>query len=236
MKKISAIFKNELRLYFYSWLGWSAFLIINIIASMGYLFGSVSYGNFQYFFSLLEMPFAWGILIIGARSLAKDKEQGLFSLFFTSPISLRDILLAKFLALAFFFTMMAMSLFFYVFLSMIFFNISLMTVLSGFVGLLCVIVLFSAFAIFASSCADNTLISIVIGFGLWMVVYLLGSLGNMLDPNLPMTTIIKEISYTYHFNNISSGVFSFVDLFYFVAVPIITLNFTESKILKQVAC
>ncbi len=203
---------------------------------MGYLFGAVSYGNFQYFFSLLEMPFAWGILIIGSRSLAKDKEQGLFSLFFTSPISLRDILIAKFLALVVFFSMMAITLFFYIFVSMSFFNISLMTVLSGFTGLFCVIILFSALAIFASSCADNTLISIVIGFGLWMMIYLFGSLGNMLDPNLPITTFIKEISYTHHFNNISSGVFSFADLFYFIAVPIITLGFTESKILKQVAC
>ncbi|MGL5955860.1 MAG: ABC transporter permease [Brevinema sp.] len=235
MKRVLAVFKNELRLYYYSWLGWSAFLVINIIASMGYLFGAVSFGNFQHFFSLLEMPFAWAILIVGSRSLARDKEQGLFSLFFTSPISLKEVLFAKFSALAAFFLIIATSLLFYVLLSSIFFKISWMTVLSGFTGLFCIIILFSVFSIFASSCADNTLISIVIGFGLWMLVYLLGSLGNALDPNLPITTIIREISYRYHFNNISSGVFSLSDIFYFFSVTIIMLKITESKILSQTA-
>ncbi|MGL4676672.1 MAG: hypothetical protein ACRCWI_03285 [Brevinema sp.] len=235
MKRILAIFKNELRLYFYSWLGWSAFLVINIIASMGYLFGSVSYGNFQHFFNLLEMPFTWAILIVGSRSLAKDKEQGLFSLFFTSPISLKEILLAKFSALMVFFSLIGVSLLFYALLSSIFFKISWMTVLSGFTGLLCIIALFSAFSIFSSSCTDNTLISIVIGFGLWMLTYLLGSLGNMLDPNLPITTIIREVSYRYHFYGISSGVFSLSDIFYFLSVPIFMLKITESKILSQTA-
>lgn len=235
MKKIQAIFKNELKLYCYSWLGWTAFLLINIIAALGYLFGAVSYGNFQYFFSLLEMPFAWAILIVGSRSLAKDKEQGMFSLFFTSSIPLKSILWAKILALTTFFTLIAFSLFFYVFVSAIFFNISWMTVLSGSAGLFSVILVFSAISLFASASADNTLISIVIGFGLWMVLYLIGTLGNMLDSNLVITKILQQISYTYHFNMINSGVFSIGNLLYFITVYIFTVNLTESKILKQVA-
>lgn len=235
MKKIQAILKNELKLYGYSWLGWTSFLLINLIAGLGYLFGSVSYGNFQYFFSLLEMPFAWAILIVGSRSLAKDKELGMFSLYFTSPISLNKILLAKFLALTLFFMMIALSLLFYVFLSTMFFNISWMTVFSGMIGLFCVILIFSSISVFASSCADNTLISIVIGFGLWMFVYLIGSLGNAMDPNLVITKILQQISYSYHFKNINSGVFTLGDILYFLIFYIVTLNLTESKILKQVA-
>ena len=235
MKKILPIFKNELRLYSYSWLGLSSLIIINIIAGMGYLLGSVSFGNFQYFFSLLEMPFAWAILIVGSRSLAKDKELGMFSLFFTSPLKLRDILLAKFFALVVFFALCATSLFFYAFLSNIFFNISWMTVWSGYFSLLLVIVIFSSISIFASSCTDNTIIAIVIGFALWMLIYLFGSLGNGLDPNLPLTSLIREISYTYHFKNIGAGVFSLADILYFVCVPVFMLKLTESKILTQIA-
>ncbi|MDK2818809.1 MAG: hypothetical protein KFW21_05105 [Spirochaetota bacterium] len=235
MKNLLPIFKNELRLYSYSWLGLSSLIIINIIAGMGYLLGSVNFGNFQYFFSLLEMPFAWAILIVGSRSLAKDKELGMFSLFFTSPLKLKDILLAKFFALVVFFTICATSLIFYAFLSSIFFKISWMTVLSGYFSLLLAVVVFSSISIFSSSCTDNTLVAIVIGFGLWMFIYLFGSLGNMLDPNLPFTSFIKEISYSYHFKNISSGVFSLADVLYFLCFPIFMLKLTESKILTQIA-
>ena len=159
----------------------------------------------------------------------------MFSLFFTSPLKLRDILLAKFFALVVFFALCATSLFFYAFLSNIFFNISWMTVWSGYVSLLLVTVVFSSISIFASSCTDNTIIAIVIGFALWMFIYLFGSLGNGLDPNLPLTSLIREISYTYHFKNIGAGVFSLADILYFVCVPVFMLKLTESKILTQTA-
>ncbi len=235
MNKIKAIYKNEVRLYYFSWLGWSSFIVINIIAAMGYLFGAVSYGNFQYFFSMLEMPFAWAVLITGARTLAKDKELGMFPFFFTSPVPLRSILAAKYLALFSVFAAAAGSLLFYAVLSSVFFNISMMSVASGLLGLLCVTALFSAIALFASSCADNTLISIVIGFGIWMGLYLIGALGAMIDPKLPIAGIIQNISYTKHYSNIISGVFELSDLVYFVAVPIIMIGFAESRILKQTA-
>lgn len=229
------IIKNELRLYIYSWLGWSALIMINVIAAIGYLFGAVRFGNFQYFFSLLEMPFALSILIVGSRTLAKDKELGMFSLFFTAPLPLSNILWAKFLALVIFFSTMALGLIFYAVVSSLFFTISWATVFTGLVSLLCGIVFFSSLALFASSCAENTLISIVIGFGLWILIYLLGSIGNMMDPNLPWTTLVREISYTAHYQKINSGVFSLGDLMYFVVVTLFMMDITESKILSQVA-
>ena len=232
MSKILAIYKNEVRLYLFSWLGWSSLIIINLIAGMGYLLGSVRFGNFQHFFSLVEMPFAWAIFIAGARALAKDKELGLFTLFFTAPIKLSDVLIAKFLALVSFFFV---GLLFYPILSSLFFSISWMSVLSGFVGLGLLILVFAALALFASSHTDNTMISIVIAFGMWMFLYLLGSFGTMVDPNLPMASFLKEISYSYHFGNLSSGVFSLADIGYFIVVPYFILKLTESKILKQIA-
>ncbi len=235
MNKIKAIFKNELRLYLFSWLGWSSFIIINLIAAMGYLFGAVSFGNFQYFFALLEMPFAWAVLITGARTLAKDKELGMFPLFFTSPVPLRNILAAKYLALFFVFAVMAASMLFYAVLSASFFNISMMSVASGLLGLICITALFSAIALFASACADNTLISIVIGFGLWMALYLVGAMGSMINPNLPISGIIQDISYTKHFNNIITGVFELSDVVYFIIAPVVLIGLAESRILRQTA-
>lgn len=235
MSKILSIYKNELKLYCYSWLGWASLIIINIIGGMGYLLGSVRFGNFQHFFSLVEMPFAWAIFIAGSRSFAKDKELGLFTLFFTAPLNLRDVVLAKYFALVTFFSLGAISLLFYPILSFLFFSISWMTVLSGLVSLLLVILLFSAISLLASSCTDNTLVSIVISFGVWMLLYLLGSFSGMIDPNLPITILLKETSYSYHFNNISSGVFSLSDLCYFIVLPVFILKMTESKILAQIA-
>lgn len=235
MKKIIPIFFNENRLYFYSWLGWAILIIINLIAIIGFLFGTVRYGKFEELFRLLEMPFAWGILIVGTRSLGRDRELGLFTLYFTAPIKLSEFILGKFLSLVAFFTIILFTLLIYPLITSIFFDISWLTVLSGFTGVFFAICFFSAIALFASALSSNALISIVIGFGIWMCLSLLGSLSRIFDPNAGITEILKMISYNYHFNHIISGIFSMDDIIYFTIMSLVLIKLTESQLLIQTA-
>jgi len=235
MKKILPIFLNEGRLYFYSWLGWGFFIIINIIATIGFLFGTVRYGKFEELFRLLEMPFAWGVLIVGTRSLGRDKELGLFPLYFTAPIKLDHFIIAKYLSLITVFVIIALSVMIYPIIASLFFVISWKTVFSGLTGLILIISLFSSVSLLASSFSNNALIAIIIGFGIWMIFSLIGSLANMFDPNMMISGILREVSYASHFNNIISGVFSLEDIIYFITIPIFLLKITESQLLIQTA-
>ncbi|MGL4366984.1 MAG: ABC transporter permease [Brevinemataceae bacterium] len=233
-KNIIPIIENELRLYVFSWMGWISIIIVNIFISIAFL-TVVEFGNFSQFFSLLETPISWAIIIVGARSLSRDKELGMFSLFFTSPISLGTVIVGKFLALSIFFLILAVSLFFYPLMVSFFFPISWLSMFTGFFGLIFLIMFFSALSVFASSFSNNTLISILIGFGIWMVMNVFQSIAAMMDPGSPLINFVNMLSYSYHFRNINIGVFSFDDILYFVIGSVFFIKMSESRILAQIA-
>ncbi|MGL4563178.1 MAG: hypothetical protein ACRCVW_04910 [Brevinema sp.] len=230
-----AIFLNELRLYLFSWLGWMSLLIINIIAAIGMLSGIAQYGLYVQLFYLIEMPLVWSILIIGSRTFSKDRELGLFSLFFTSPIKISELFFSKFLALVVFFSFSLCLIIFYPFMASFFVQITWISIFSSICAILMQIILFSSIALFASSCSSNSLISIVIGFSLWIVLNLLNSAVGYMDPNFLFTEILKNLSYTYHFNNINSGNFSLSDILYYGIGAFFFIKLAESKILSQIA-
>lgn len=232
---MKTVFFNELRLYFYSWLGWSAILILNIIAFLGFNAGAASYGKFNAFFEMMQMPFAWSILIVGARTLAKDRELGLFNLFFTSPITLQQLLLGKFLALYVFFMLIVISLLFYPLITVFFIKISWLSVASGLLALSLVLLLFCGITLFASASAVNSLVAIVIGFGIWIFLALLGPISQGLSSST-FKILIENFAYTAHFDNIISGVFGWDDLLFFIFSSCFFIKLSEAQILSQIAC
>lgn len=231
---MKTIFYNELRLYFYSWLGWSTIIILNVIAFLGFNAGAASYGKFNAFFEMMQMPFAWSILIVGARTLAKDRELGLFNLFFTSPITLIQLLLGKFFALYVFFIIIAVNLLFYPLITAFFIKISWLSIVSGFLALSLVLLLFCGITLFASAAAINSLVAIIIGFGIWIFLALLGPISQGLSIS-PFKMFIENFAYTFHFDNIISGIFGWDDLLFFIFSTYFFIKLSEAQILSQTA-
>ncbi|MGL4394273.1 MAG: ABC transporter permease [Brevinema sp.] len=230
-----AILLNELRLYMFSWMGWIALIILNLIAALGMFSGIAQYGLYIQLFYLIEMPLVWCILIVGSRTLSKDRELGLFSLFFTSPIKIQELFFAKFLGLVVFFSIGLLSIVFYPLAASLFVHISWISILSCILAVFMQIILFSAVALFASSCSANSLIAIVISFGIWIVFNLINSMSGYFDPNFLITKILRNFSYTYHFNNINSGNFSLADILYYVVGALFFIKASEAKVLNQIA-
>lgn len=232
---MKAVFINELRLYGLSWLGWSALLLLNIIAFFGFNAGTASYGKFDALFQMMQMPFAWAVIIVGARTFAKDKELGLYELYFTAPVPLWHIVLAKFGALTLFFALGALNLLIYPLVMSIFVNISWMSVLSGMTALFFSLLLFASLAVLASALSPNVLTAIISGFGLWMILTLLGALVPALPPSSPAKGFLESIAYGVRFNSVASGVFSWGDLIYFTALSLVLLKTAESRVLAQIS-
>ncbi|MGL5255231.1 MAG: ABC transporter permease [Brevinema sp.] len=232
---MKAIFMNELRLYGLSWLGWSVLLLLNITAFLGFNGGAASYGKFEGFFSMLQMPLAWAVIISGARSFARDKELGLYELFFTAPVSLTHIILAKFASLFVFFLIPVLGLLIYPLTASFFINISWMTVISGMFGLILLLSIFCSLAILASSFAQSTLTAIVFGFGIWIVMTLIGSLVPILPAGTLLRSMTEGFSYSLRFNDISNGVFRWDDIIFFIALSLFFLKMSESRVLAQIS-
>ncbi|MGL4387788.1 MAG: ABC transporter permease [Brevinema sp.] len=230
-----AIFTNELRLYLFSWMGWIALLILNLIAAVGMFSGIAQYGLYIQLFYLIEMPLVWCILIVGSRTLSRDRELGVFSLFFTSPIKIQDLFFAKFLGLVFFFTIGLLTISFFPIVASFFVKITWISIFSCMLAVFMQIILFSSIALFSSSCSTNSLIAIVISFSIWISFNLLNSMSGYFDPNFLLTKILKNLSYTYHFNNINSGNFSLADILYYIIGALFFIKLSESKVLSQIA-
>lgn len=232
---MKAVFINELRLYALSWLGWSALLLLNLIAFFAFNAGTASYGKFDPLFLMMQMPFAWAVIIVGARTFAKDKEQGLYELYFTAPVPLWKIVLAKFCALYVFFALAALNLIIYPLAMSIFVNISWMSVLSGMTALLLGLLLFASLAVLASALSPNVLTAIVSGFALWMLFTLLGALVPALPASSPAKAALEGISYGVRFGSITSGVFAWDDILFFFALGLVFLKAAESRVLAQIS-
>ena len=232
---MKAIFMNELRLYTLSWLGWSVLLLLNITAFLGFNGGAATYGKFEGFFGMLQMPLAWAVIIAGARTFARDKELGMFELFFTAPVPLLYIVLAKFASLFVFFLIPVLGLLIYPITTSFFINVSWMTVVSGLVGLILLLSIFSALAVMASAFTQSTLTAIVCGFGFWIVMTLVGSLVPVLPAGTMIRAVAEGLSYSLRFNDISGGVFRWDDILFFIALSLIFLKTAESRVLAQIS-
>ena len=232
---MKAIFMNELRLYALSWLGWSVLLLLNITAFLGFNGGAATYGKFEGFFSMLQMPLAWAVIISGARTFARDKELGMFELFFTAPVPLLHIVIAKFASLFVFFLIPVLGLLIYPITASFFINVSWMTVFSGLVGLILLLAIFCALAVMASAFTQSTLTAIVCGFGFWIVMTLIGSLVPVLPAGTMIRSLVEGLSYSLRFSDISSGVFRWDDILFFMALSLIFLKTAESRVLAQIS-
>ncbi|MGL5722761.1 MAG: ABC transporter permease [Brevinema sp.] len=232
---MKAIFMNELRLYTLSWLGWSILILLNITAFLGFNGGAATYGKFEGFFGMLQMPLAWATIIAGARTFARDKELGLYELFFTAPVPLTHIIFAKVASLFVFFLIPVLGLLIYPITASFFINVSWMSVLSGVVGLMLLLSIFCSLAVMASAFAQSTLTAIVCGFGIWIVMTLIGSIVPVLPAGTFLRSVVEGLSYSLRFNDISAGVFRWDDILFFIALSLFFLKMAESRVLAQIS-
>lgn len=227
---ILAIAKREFRSMFFSPLAWVILAVIQIILAWSF-FTSV-----DYFFSiqseLTTIKNAPGVTdliatplfevasiillmvipLLTMRLISEEKRSKTISLLLSSPVSISEIVIGKYLGLLFFIctlllliTLMPLSL-------SIGTELDLTKIFSGVLGLFLMLAAFSAAGLYMSSLTDNPMIAAISTFGLLLFLWLLNN-NTASDGG---TNVFTYLSLHTHFAPLLRGILNTRDIAYFL--------------------
>ncbi len=176
-----AILKKELRTYFNSMIGYLFIFFFVLIMGMFYYFGNVLSGDPSFGHVLYSMTIILLILIptITMRLFSEEMKQRTDQLLFTSPLTIRDIVLGKyFAAVCLFLITMIITIIFPLMIAP-YGKLPVAEIFGTYVGFILLASCFIAVGIFVSALTDNQIISAVGSFALLFLIYIMDGVSKL---------------------------------------------------------
>jgi ABC-2 type transport system permease protein len=165
---------------------------------------------------------------ITMRMFPEEKRFGTYELLLTSPIRVGEIVLGKFLGgLALVLCMVALSGLFGLLLA-VYGNPEMPMMLTGYLGLTLMALVFLAVGTLVSSFTDNVVIAYVGALFALLVLYTIGWLGETVQGALG--GVVRYASITDHFAELTKGIVDTKDLVYFATLLVVSLFLTQRSV------
>jgi len=253
MRHLWTIALKEIRSYFYSPIAYvliAVFLIIN-----GYMFSSiVSIASrqsvqllrfqgaapqinlndlvFRPTFHNMSVVLLLIVPILTMRLFSEEKKTKTTELLLTSPLTISEIVLGKYLgAFVIYLAMVGLTLYMPLLLS-IYGQVNWGTVLSGYLGLILLGAVFLAIGLFASSVTENQVIAALISFGLLLLVWLLGWAAATVE-GTGLGEVLSYLSILDHFDGLLRGLVEIRTIVYYLSLVAFGLFLTHRVVESQ---
>ena len=229
-----AILKRELSSYFnsavayvvmavyflFSGLFFSMICIENDTSSLSYVFGNM------FIIILFIIP------IITMKSFSVEKRQRTDQALLTSPTSLFEIVMGKFLGALILFAICSLIFVVYALVISFFTSPDWAVVLCTVLGLLLLGSALIAIDIFISVLTESMIISAVAGMGVGLLIYMLSNLSSNITVDW-IATIVKKIDFLTYYTNFTYGMLNLTDIIFFLSVTGLFLFFTARVLEKR---
>ena len=229
-----AILKRELSSYFnsavayvvmavyflFSGLFFSMICIENDTSSLSYVFGNM------FIIILFIIP------IITMKSFSEEKRQRTDQALLTSPTSLFEIVMGKFLGALILFAICSLIFVVYALVIPFFTSPDWAVVLCTVLGLLLLGSALIAIDIFISVLTESMIISAVAGMGVGLLIYMLSNLSSNITVDW-IATIVKKIDFLTYYTNFTYGMLNLTDIIFFLSVTGLFLFFTARVLEKR---
>lgn len=229
-----AILKRELSSYFnsavayvvmavyflFSGLFFSMICIENDTSSLSYVFGNM------FIIILFIIP------IITMKSFSEEKRQRTDQALLTSPTSLFEIVMGKFLGALILFAICSLIFVVYALVISFFTSPDWAVVLCTVLGLLLLGSALIAIDIFISVLTESMIISAVAGMGVGLLIYMLSNLSSSITVDW-IATIVKKIDFLTYYTNFTYGMLNLTDIIFFLSVTGLFLFFTARVLEKR---
>ena len=232
-----AVFKRELFSFLSSMVAYITIGIFLLVSGLLlWFFPDTSILEYGYaemggFFSLVPYLFMFLIPAITMRSFAEERREGTYELLITRPITLWQIIFAKFLAsLVLVFFALIPTLVYYYSISKLGFpedNIDSGAVIGSYIGLFFLGAAFTAIGIFASSLTKNQVIAFVICAALCAFAFLGFDYTSQVAALGAIEGSITSLGINQHYTSMSRGVLDTRDLIYFISFAMFFLLLTK---------
>lgn len=223
-----ALLKKDVMAYFSSWMGWgtisSFFILMGIYVWV--IDGNIldyGFAELTVFFDLTPWFLLFFIPALSMSSFSEETEKGTFQLLRSLPLSVHQILMAKYLALAMIvlITLLPSVLFVQSIASLGFptNNYDSSLIVGGFAALFILTLCFVALDVLASSFTKKQPVAFILGlafnFVMWQGSKELG---------------LEALNLSSHYDRMSMGVVHFGDLFYFFGFIVIVWGITRLRL------
>lgn len=223
MSKVMLVAGRELKSFFSTWMGYvicAAVLFINGLLFKAFAIGSQPKLSSQ----VLEdfFYFASGLAVVAGiflamRLVAEEKQNGTLVLFFTSPISERQLVYGKFLSALLFSLVFHLLSLYMPALIFIHGKVSLGHLASGYLMLVLIGGASIAITLFASVISPNQLIALVVGALVTLTLFVLWMVSDIVGP--PFKELFGYLAlHNKHFSPFSQGIVHTRDVIYYLSV------------------
>lgn len=229
-----AILKRELSSYFNSAVAYVVmavyFLFSGIFFSMICIENDTS--SLSYVFGNMFIIILFIIPIITMKSFSEEKRQRTDQALLTSPTSLFEIVMGKFLGALILFAICSLIFVVYALVISFFTSPDWAVVLCTVLGLLLLGSALIAIDIFISVLTESMIISAVAGMGVGLLIYMLSNLSSNITVDW-IATIVKKIDFLTYYTNFTYGMLNLTDIIFFLSVTGLFLFFTARVLEKR---
>jgi ABC-2 type transport system permease protein len=167
--------------------------------------------------------------LLTMRLLAEEKKTKTVELLFTSPISILEIIFGKFLAAFSVFSLMLLLTGFMPVLINIYGDLQWKPILAGYLGLLLLGGVILSVGLFASSITENQIIAGFVGFGITLLLWLMG-IASQGAGNSVLGDILSFLSVGEHFSSFVKGLIDTKNVVYLLSLATVGLFLTHRVI------
>jgi ABC-2 type transport system permease protein len=245
---ILTIAKREISTLFLSPLAWIILAVVQVL--LGYMFLAPIDNFFLLQPQLLQLENVPGVTdiviaplfslaaiillmimpLITMRSIAEEKRNKTLTLLISSPISMTEIVLGKFLGL-FFFVFILVSLLMLMPLSLFIGTaIDVGKLLSIYISMLLLLSSFAAIGLYLSSLTENQTIAAVGTFGALLMLWLIDWIGEALPNN---QSVVSYLSPLQHHQSMLEGLFDTADVAYYIIFITVFLVLTIRQLDRE---
>ncbi|MCE7054073.1 gliding motility-associated ABC transporter permease subunit GldF [Algoriphagus sp. AGSA1] len=224
---MKSLFLKEINAFFGSLLGYLVLaLFLVAIGLIVWVFPETSvldygFADLEPLFTYTPYVFTFLVPALSMRAIAEERKSGTWELLRTSPLSLIQIILAKYLALLCLVLVAVLPTLLYLYsivqLGDPVGNIDQAGFFGSWIGLIMIGAVFSAVGLFASSLTSQQVVAFVLGVFLCFVLYF----GFSAVAEMQLGTFsfwVEEMSLSYHYMSLSRGVVNSGDMFFMLGM------------------
>ena len=227
MRVSAAIAWKEIQSYFTTPMGYIVALVF--VAMTGYFFGDSISGSFPKasvdgYTGVIAFILIFLAPAMTMRLMAEEQKLGTVELLLTAPVRDWEVVLGKFLAsLTFLIGPLALTLY-YVILLYAYGSPDSGPIWSAYLGLILYGALSLSIGLLASSLTNNQMVSLVLGFGALLTLYLLDQASTLVDG--VGADILSQMSSIGHLDDFTRGVIDTNNIVYYVTTTAVFLFLT----------
>lgn len=231
---MGAILKRELSSYFNSAIAYIVMAVFFFFSGLYFYVFCLYYDSSSLtpVFSNMFMIILFLIPLITMKSFSEEKKLKTDQALLTSPVSLFDIVMGKFLSAFILYACCVAIFIIYTVIICFFVTPDFAVILCTILGILLLGGALIAIDIFISALTESQIIAAIVSIGAGLFIYMLDSISSLISVDF-ITKIFNAISFNQNYSNFTYGILNLSNLVFFVSVIAIFIFLTIRVLEKR---